>query len=303
MIAFGTAISDAEAYRRYCQAGIRRHAEPDSAVHAFVNVGSVGRSMNVLLDAAAQHDDLEALVLIAQDVELADPEFCAKARAAVADPDVAVAGAVGSKGARTIAWWEGRVSSAPIVHRYQEYGGGDMSAFAWTSPQPPPMDVDVLDGFLLVLSPWAVRNLRFDEGLFLGFGFDFDFCMTALAAGKQLRTADLQVIRHAPLKLVEDLELWVEAHQVVAQKWEGALPGVEPTEGEDAWRMRARRAEAEREAARTLAYSNASKLEAHVQQLEGDLAEVTESRSWKVTTPLRWVNERRRQRALEKATP
>ena len=51
---------------------------------AFEAVGNVCRSYNLLLEAAAAHDDLEALVLVDEDVELADPGFCATVRAAFA---------------------------------------------------------------------------------------------------------------------------------------------------------------------------------------------------------------------------
>ena len=58
---------------------------------------------------------------------------------------------------------------------------------ALAGPQrgPPPAEVDTLDGQLLVLSPWAVRNVRFDESLLLGHGYDLDFCLQVRAAGRK----------------------------------------------------------------------------------------------------------------------
>jgi hypothetical protein len=292
MIAFGTAMTDPDAYRKYAEAGVARTAEPDSAVHPLTSIGSLGRGLNLVLDRAAEAEDLEALVLVGQEVELTDPAFCAKVREALRDPDVGAVGPLGSRGSDTIAWWEGEVSSAPIVHRYNEYGGGELAAFDWTKPAPAPAEVDTLDGFLLVLSPWVVRNVRFDESLFLGHGYDFDFCRQVRAAGKRIRTADLRVTRHRPLKLIDDLEVWVEAHIRVAEKWEADAP--DP--GEDRWRARARRAEAEREAARTIAYSSASKLDAHVLHLEEELAAITDTPSWRLTLPLRKLKQRRERR-------
>ena len=55
-------------------------------------VGSIARSYNALLDQAAERDDLEALVLLHQDAEIVDADLCAKVRAALRDPDVAVVG-------------------------------------------------------------------------------------------------------------------------------------------------------------------------------------------------------------------
>ena len=111
----------------------------------------------------------------------------------------------------------------------------------------------MVDGFFLALSPWAVRNLRFDEGLMFGHGFDLDFCLQARAAGRKVMTADLKLIQHRALELVSDLELWEEAHVQFARKWEGRMPSGPPAT--DDWKARARRAEAEREAARAIAYS------------------------------------------------
>ena len=53
MIAFGTAVTDAEAYERYAVPGIERAAEPDSLVLKHATAGSVFRNYNILLDEAA----------------------------------------------------------------------------------------------------------------------------------------------------------------------------------------------------------------------------------------------------------
>jgi hypothetical protein len=294
MIAFGSSIIDAEAYRRYARPGIQAAAEPGSEVYAFAALGSICRSSNLVLDAAAAREDLEALVLVDQATEIADPDFCRKARALLSDPGVAVAGCVGATGVRSIAWWEGAVSRGPLTHRYHEHGGGEVPAFSWARDVAPPGEVEAVDGALLVLSPWAVRNLRFDESLSLGHGFDVDLCLQARAAGRRVVTADLRAIRHHALELVPDHDLWVEAHIRWADKWDGRMPGGEPPTTD--WKQRARRAEAEREAARAIAYSSASELDARLLPLERALAEATQSLSWRVTEPLRRLNELRRRR-------
>jgi hypothetical protein len=288
MIAFGSVIADAEAYRRFAEPGIRRAAEPDSDVLVFSAVGSVCRSYNLLLDAVAARDDLEALVIVEARAEIADAQFCANAREALRDPGVALAGPIGARDVRTVAWWEGEVSSAPLVHRYYEHGGGERDGYGWAPPRAPLGEVDALDGFLLVLSPWAVRSLRFDESLHTGIGYDLDLCLQARAAGRRVVTAGLSVIHHRSLELVPENEIWVEGHIQLADKWDGRWPGREDEEVD--WRRRARRAEAEREAARTVAYSSALQLDAQVLALERELAAMTDSRSWRLTAPLRWAN-------------
>jgi hypothetical protein len=293
MIAFGSSISDAELYRRCAEPGIRLAAAPDSDVYALEPAGPTSRNMNLLLNRAAGRQDLEALVLVQEHVEIADRELCAKVRRAFRDPNVAVVGCAGATGVRSIAWWEGAVSCGRLIQRYEEHGGGDMAAFSWTSPAPAPAEVDSVDGGLLVLSPWAVRNLRFDETLNLEYGYDLDFCLRVREAGRRVMTADLEVIRHQPLELIEHRELWVEAHIQVAEKWGGRMPGADQSDGD--WKDRARRAEAMREAARTIAYSTEAKLDAQVLPLERQLADLAETVSWRITAPLRRLNHWRSQ--------
>ena len=131
MIAFGCPITAPEVYERRAGRGIAAAAEPGSARFPFRATSSIFASNNLILDRAAACDDLEALVLVHQDTELTDDEFCAKVRAVLADPDVAVAGCIGALGVRSIAWWEGSVTWASFIHRYGELGGGDLPGFAW----------------------------------------------------------------------------------------------------------------------------------------------------------------------------
>jgi hypothetical protein len=288
MIAFGTSIIDPEAYRRYAQPGIARAAEGGDEVFAFAAVGSISRSYNLILDTAAGLEGLEALVLVDQRAEIDDAGFAAAVRAALADPEVAVLGAIGARGVHGLAWWEGELTGSGVVQRYQGHGGGELPAHAWTTVAPAG-EADAVDGRLLVLSPWAVRNLRFDESLALGHGFDVDYCLQARAAGRRVRTADLRVVWHEDeLDLVRDYDLWVEAHLQVARKWDGRLPGAQPPTA--TWKERARRAEAEREVARTMAYSTAIRIDARLVPLERELAAMTSGPGWRATAPLRRAN-------------
>jgi hypothetical protein len=291
MIAFGASITKPEPYERYAKPGIHRAAEPDSQILAFAAVGTLARTYNLVLDAAAAHDDLEALVLVHPHLEIADPDLCDAVREALRDPEVGVVGSLGAEGVRSIAWWEGVVSAGRIVHRYGEHGGGDLPAFSWSHPQAAPKEVDAVDGSLLVLSPWAVRNVRFDESLSINYGFDLDYCRQVRAAGRKVVTADLHAVYHRSLALVEDLDLWTEAHIRVAEKWDAG--GAD----EAAWKGRARRAEAEREAERAIAYTRTLAAEARVRQLERAMDTATQTLSWRMTAPLRRLNRLRAEAA------
>ena len=301
MIAFGSAIADGEAYRRYAEPGIRLAAEPDSEVLAFAAAGPPARSANLILDAAARFDDLEALVLVHPNTEIVTPRLCSAVREILAGETVGAIGATGANGVPGLAWWEGEVVSAAVIHRYEEHHGGELPALSWTAHLPPPAEVQTLDGQLLVLSPWVVRNLRFDEELVLGYGFDVDFCMSVRAAGRKLIVADLPVVHHRSIELVDNLEIWVEAHIALAQKLAGS-PSVAhngskaPPVPEGGWKRRAREAEARREAARSIAFSKMLMLDAQVAELERELKAITDSRAWRLTAPLRSLNAARRRR-------
>jgi hypothetical protein len=291
MIAFGSPVTRPDVYDRCAGPGIRRAQEPDSLVLAGPAQGTIFESYNRLMDQAAGHEDLEALVLVHQDTEIVDSDFVDKVRAALADPDVGVAGCVGAIGVRSIAWWEGSVTLASFIHRYSEHGGGDLPAFSWAWADAPPYarlgEVETLDGFLLVISPWVVRNIRFDESLGRLHGYDLDFCLQVREAGKKAITADVRAIHHHSLDLVTEPESWIEAHMKVAEKWDGRMPGIGTGAGD--WKRRARRAEAEAEAARAEGHKFTLELQARLGEVERALEETRTSISWRLTAPLRLV--------------
>ena len=221
MFVFASAVTDPEVFSRAAQAGVARLREADPTIEqiVFASVGSIFRNYNLIIDQVKDRDDVEALVLIHQDAEIQDPEFLEKVRAALADPDVAIVGCAGAVDVRSIAWWEGSITWASFTHRYDELGGGEIPAFSWLNESLPPYarlgEVDSIDGFVMALSPWAMRNLRFDESLGRIHGYDFDICMQARTAGKKVVTADLQVVHHHSLRLIEDPEAWIDAYMRV----------------------------------------------------------------------------------------
>ena len=292
MIVFGSAVTKPAVYQRCAQRGIRLASEPDSVVLPLTSIGSIFESYNALLDRAAEIDDLEALVLVHQDAEIVDADFSQTVRGVLRDPGVGLIGCVGAIGVRSIAWWEGSVSLASFIHRYDDHGGGDLPAFSWIWGDAPPYartgEVDTVDGFLMVLSPWVVRNLRFDEGLGALHGYDFDFCLQVRAAGKKVVTADFRAVHNHSLQPFSDPETWISAHIQVAEKWAGKMPEVGVNPG--TWESRALRAEAERDAALLVDHANVLKLEAQMCQIQEILDETTHSISWRITAPLRWLS-------------
>ena len=305
MVAIGSALTSPEKYGKYAEPGIKLASEPDTRVLSFASSGTVFRSYNLILDEAAKMDNLEFLVLIHQDAEIIDPEFIAKIRAEFEDPDVALVGCAGAVGVRGIAWWEGAVTWASFTHIYEELGGGEIPALTWLASEIPSYaklgEVDMVDGFVLAFSPWAIQNLRFDEitGGALH-GYDFDICFQAREKGKKVMTADLKVIHHHSIELISDLDTWVNAHIDFSKKWAHMLPAPEGPGGDALWEDRARRAEAEASAARTLSGAG------HLinESMERELQQLQNSKSWKVTKPMRdfsRIFKKRKARKEEKA--
>jgi hypothetical protein len=304
MIAFGCSVTEPDTYRRCAEVGIRRAAEPGSEVRAMPSVGSIFRSYNALLDEFAGQEELEALVLVHQDAEIVDADFCAIVRRSLADPEVGLVGCVGAIGVRSIAWWEASVTCASFINRYDEHGGGDLPSFSWAWSDAPAYarvgEVETLDGFVLALSPWVVRNVRFDERLGTFHGYDLDFCLQVREAGRKVVTADFRAIHYRQLEMVPDPEDWIEAHVRLAEKWDGRM-GIGT--GAGSWRERALRAEADTEAALMLAHMNSLESDARVLELQRAIAETTESISWRITAPLRWLQRSAPKRRRPELTP
>ena len=87
MIVFASSITEPDTYKRCAERGIqvahRRPGGADIEVMPHSAAGSLFRSYNLILDTLAERDDLEALVLVHQDAEIADPGFVAKLRRAL----------------------------------------------------------------------------------------------------------------------------------------------------------------------------------------------------------------------------
>ena len=210
MIAFAVVVADEAKFARCVRPGLALAGEPDSILVEATTDHSIFVAYNEVLDALRDRDDLEALVLMHEDVEILDPGFCAKVRARVAEPDVAVVGVVGATGVTSLSWWEGEGRGRVAETRGMvDFGGGAH-------------DVDTVDGLMMVLSPWTIRNLRFDDERFSGFhGYDADLCFQARAAGKRVVVEELSVFHHTKGGY-GDLEAFRRTDATWRAKWAAA---------------------------------------------------------------------------------
>jgi len=286
MIMFASAITDFAQFERCAVPGLKRVAEDDSVVLAHRSIGSVFRNYNFILGEARKRDDLEALVLIHQDAELIDPDFCQTIRAELRDPAVALIGCAGSVGARSIAWWEGGVSWAAFDHRFEEFHGGDLEAMTFDRDEIPTYvatgEVDSIDGFVMVLSPWAIHEVEFDETMGDLHGYDFDVCCQVRTAGKKVVTADFRAIHHHSLEVISDPGGWKDSYIRLIEKWEGKVPNVRLP---DDLKMHSLRSEAD------AAYNRArvNMFQHKIDALDDLVKDMESSTSWRLTRPFRAI--------------
>jgi hypothetical protein len=186
LILYGICIGSESTYQAYAAAGLRQVHATSRVLESRDN-DSIFPAYNELLDRAREHADLEALVLLHEDLEIRDAAFEDNVRAQFVDRDVAILGTIGGRGPRSVRWSQSREvygRQPDAFYGPNDHGGGIV-------------EVDIVDGCILVLSPWAVRNLRFDEERFHGFhAYDADICMQARAAGRLVKVIELDTFHH-----------------------------------------------------------------------------------------------------------
>jgi GT2 family glycosyltransferase len=230
MIVFGSAVSDRETYERIALPGIEAVAEPDSVIDVREGFDSIQEPYNLILDEAAGREDLEAVVLVHQDLELLDESLLLRLRRLLAEPQVGLVGVLGWRGMKLHRWIDtGRLfgrSVAPGEDRVHSVGDHD---------------VEMVDGVLLGVAPWVVRSLRFDSRLSRDFhGYDADYSLRVRAAGGRVVCSDIPYYHHMSRPWRDPRE-YVRAGLSLARMWD---PGLRP----DAWGPPRRPSAGQREA-------------------------------------------------------
>jgi Glycosyltransferase like family len=219
LIAYGAAVTDEATYERYALAGIRSVAEPGSAIMRRDGM-PLQSAYNEMLDEVSAEPELEAVVLPHQDLRIEEPDFNHKLRAVLEDPSVALVGAVGGRGVRSLAWDD----DAEMVGTMGGWVHGDVTSFR-SEGFAGVVDVDVLDGTLLIFSSWAARNLRFDVRFERDFhAYDADICFQALAAGRRVVVADLWSVHCGFGAIAHRRGSWVRASLEFDRKWRTNWP-------------------------------------------------------------------------------
>ena len=217
MIAFGCPITLPDEYERWAGPSIRRCAEPDSVVLEQTGHGSIQDGLNAILDTAAGYADLEAVVLLHQDVELNDPGILGTIRRVFSDPAIGILGTAGARGVLGMNWaagdhaagrvdWPGLQPFASVI---------ELSEGA--------QEVDALDGVVIVASPAVARSVRFNPNLGSQFhGYDIDYCLQVRARGWKVVVDDLHVSHHVTAGY-RDRDRWIRGTIAFQSRWDRDL--------------------------------------------------------------------------------
>ncbi len=190
MIGFGCVTTSEPEFRAGAAEVIELAAEPDSLLMRRHGKAPVGPLCNEMLDVAAEWDDLEAFVLLAEDV--------------TTPPNATAAG----WGSAFLAELRRLLVPSSDVALIGAAGGLDLDK------------VDLLDGCAVVFSPWALRELRFDDALAVPFDCGVaDLCHQAQARDRLVATGKFDLGRAALCRRLGDRGRLVRGKVAVWRKW------------------------------------------------------------------------------------
>ena len=173
MIGFGTAVGPRGTFATMTLPSITATAGTGALILERQDADSLASAYNSMIAEALAVPDLEALVLLHDDVVIEDRNFVARIRRLLQATDVGVIGVVGASRLHGLRYWDGRRPCGRVRdgERFVDFG-------------PLRGEVDAVDGLLMVLSRAAMEQVAFDEVTFPGFhGYDADYCFSCSAAG------------------------------------------------------------------------------------------------------------------------
>lgn len=203
MIAYGCCVGS---WKKFTQFAAPSIPEGRRVLVKFGYPGIV-QAYNEILDTVQRWDDLEALILLHDDLELVDPDAEAKFVAPLEDPTVGLVGVAGG-GSDSIYWW----NHSPVGHQRTDVRLIDFGQREG--------EVTLIEGSVMVLSPWVIRNLRFDPR-FIGFhGYD-EIGMQVKSEGRRAVVVDVDTHHHNQEGYAseESATMCREAAELYRKKW------------------------------------------------------------------------------------
>lgn len=184
---YGSCVGSLTRARDYIETVLDAMEVNDGHSREFIGLSgqpSLAVAYNRILSHYAAQDTRGAVVLLHDDLEITDPDFEAKVEHAMtAHPDAGLIGVCGGLSGDSLAWWNG----PSIGHQYTDAGLLDFGQRTGLA--------GVLEGSVLVFTPWALRNLRYDER-YPGFHSADTVCLDARQAGRTLVVADIDTHHH-----------------------------------------------------------------------------------------------------------
>lgn len=170
MIAFCCVSDDHEVFYKRAAPAIQTVIESDSLLMRRHLPSSLAGAVNEMLTRAAEHDDLEGVVLVDQGLDIGVADFLP----------------------RVLTLREEHRSTAIFAARR---GGAAPEVLATPAlSTASTTEAEAIDGSLLVLSPWAARELRLDPRLELSLDdCAVDLCRQARDARRQVAVLDFGV--------------------------------------------------------------------------------------------------------------
>lgn len=200
-IGYGCCVGSWQKYLSYVEPRIPRNRP----VLTASNQTSISVAYNAILDGFKVYD-LDAVILVHDDLELVDPATEEKVLNALRySADTALVGVAG--GGRSLNWWDVQ----PVGHQLIDSGLLDFGIRQGF--------VSMIEGSFMAFSPWAIQELRFDER-YEFHGYD-DICLEAQRAGKQVYVADIDTYHHTTLgyKTEPSHAMRARAEQIFNSKW------------------------------------------------------------------------------------
>lgn len=248
MIAFGTCVGPSGRYEESSLPSIEAVREADGRVLAVRGATSICSAYNELIRQARALPDLEALVLLHDDVVIQDRNFLPRIRRVLRQPDVGVIGVVGHRNVPDLRYWKGTP------------GFGRVWNSTWYSHHGEPRgEAHAVDGLIMVLSRRAVETMEFDEATFPGFlGYDADYCMSCRKAGLRVMVEPFLLYHYSSGSALSPA--FADANARFVAKWSGELSRLPLSERSTLVRSWSRRGRSARRAFRPVALESAELL-------------------------------------------
>ena len=218
MIIFGTVSAFPEKLATQCAPGLARSMNGESYKHIVLQSNGVElfTLYQKIMNAAGEDPSCEALVLLHDDLEFRDTRLAEKIRKSMSSSDVA--GLIGSRGAKSLAWWEGERCGSVTDDAYGLHDFGfDYGAFIDGHMY---CEVDTLDGMCLILSPFAFRHLRLEGTGYVGFhGYADELCYQVRKYGRCSVAFDITAHHHSKGGYAGGVSTWLAANENFRKRW------------------------------------------------------------------------------------